>query len=82
MPYTALSPTDMLHLCCGICGLKKDPKQLRKITGHILSQIESIEGYEYYDLEDDGYPNVFFNLHCGTIYGLSREPPNSKSKLI
>ncbi len=58
----------------------KDPKQLRKITGHILSQIRSIEGYEYYDLENDRYPKVICNRHWVTLYELSKELSNSKSK--
>ena len=42
MPNTARTHTDMLQLCCGICGKKKKPSCLRTITENILTKIKSI----------------------------------------
>ena len=61
MPTTARTHGDMLHVCCGICGQKKSPDKLRKITDNILTKIKTIKGYEHYDINDDRYPKVI----CG-----------------
>ena len=39
MSNTAKSHSDMLQLCCGICGLKKNPQQLRLICECVLSRL-------------------------------------------
>ena len=60
--------TDMLQLCCGICGRKRKPPQLSKITDNILAKMKSIEGYSEYDLADDRYPKVLCSEHyCAVI---------------
>lgn len=58
---------DMLHLCCGICGIKKKPEQLRKITDNVLSKIKKMEGYENYNLQDERYPKVICIPHMNSI---------------
>ena len=58
MPNQARTHLDMLQLCCGICGEKKNPKILSHITEYILNQIKAIDGYQNYDLKDDRYPKV------------------------
>ena len=61
MPNTARTHTDMLQLCCGICGKKKKPSCLRTITDNILTKIRFIKGYEEYDLGNDRYPKKICN---------------------
>lgn len=64
MPNYARTHTDMLQLCCGICGKKKNPCTLRTITSNILIKIRYIEGYQDYDLGNDRYPKKI----CNTCY--------------
>ena len=45
-PTSARTHFDMLEVCCGVCGQKKKPTQLRKITENILSNIKLIHEYE------------------------------------
>ena len=54
---------DMLQICCGICGIKKKPDQLRKISDLTLERIKTIEGYEEYDINDDRYPKMICKEH-------------------
>ena len=61
MPNEARKHVDMLQICCGVCGWKKAPNQLRKITDNILMQMKCIDGYLDYDLHDDRYPKMICN---------------------
>ena len=54
---------DMLNICCGICGFKKQPSKLRKITDGVLTQIKAVPDYAEYDLIDPRYPKVICNEH-------------------
>ena len=72
--------TDMLQLCCGICGRKRKPPQLRKITDNILAKMKSIEGYSEYDLADDRYPKVLCSEHYCAVIERNSDKPISKYK--
>ena len=67
MPNQARNHKDMLQICCGICGIKKDPSQVKPITTHILERIKSIPNYKNYDLLDDRYPTVVCIEHCSAV---------------
>ena len=68
MPNAERIHIDMLQLCCGICGKKKNPSYLRTITDNILTKIRFIKGYGEYDLGNDRYPkkickSCYFPVH-------------------
>ena len=67
MPHHARTHIDMLQVCCGICGIKKKPYQLKKITYNILIKLKSIDGYSDYDLNDDRYPKVLCSEHYSAV---------------
>ena len=77
MPRTHL---DMLQLCCGVCGVKKKPEQLHKITPNLLSKLHQMNGYADYDLEDDRYPKVICSAHKSAIHEKLRNPNQEKYK--
>ena len=58
----------MLQICCGICGVKKNPQQLRKITPALLEKIKSFSGYANYDLTDERFPKVLCNDHYIAVH--------------
>ena len=74
MPTTVRTHLDMLQLCCGICGKKKNPKLLRPISESVLIQIKSIDGYQAYDLNDNRYPKVICEQHRGAICERVKNP--------
>ena len=77
MPNTHKSHLDMLQLCCGICGLKKNQQQLRLMSECVLIHIKSIDGYKDYDINDDRYPKVICEQHQRAV----REKVNNPSKI-
>lgn len=80
MPYVIRTHFDMLHLCCGICGHKKNPNQLRSISESILVQIKSIDGYQDYNLNDDRYPKVICEQHRAAVREKFKNPSQSVYK--
>ena len=74
MPNQAKTHLDMLQLCCGICGEKKNPKILSPITEYILNQIKAIDGYQNYDLNDDRYPKVICQKDRGAVREKVKNP--------
>ena len=69
---------DMLQVCCGICGIKKNPNQLRKITENILSKIKQINGYNDYNLYDERYPKVICESHINAVYDKIKNPTSTR----
>ena len=92
MPDPPRTHIDMLQICCGVCGKRKNAHCLRKITDNILSKIKSIQGYEDYNLCDERYPKMickqcYFPVHerysnstaINFKYKLPDEIPNFKA---
>ena len=75
MPNKARDHRDMLDLCCGICGIKKNPKCLKTINDVILQRIKLIDGYADYNINDDRYPNVICQEHYYAINEISSGKP-------
>ena len=63
MHSTARNHNDMLQICCRICGVKKNPQQVTKITPVFLVKIKSFSGYANYDITDKKFPKVSCNEH-------------------
>ena len=78
MPTTAKTHIDMLQLCCGICGKKKNPSYLRTITENILTKIRFIKGYEEYDLGNDRYPKKICNSCYFPVHERFSNPCNTE----
>ena len=83
MQRSARTHQDMLQVCCGICGIKKNPSQVRKITANVLMKTKKIPGYTDYNLNDDRYPKVVCQQHYSTVQERSsaKSPGEYKHKL-
>ena len=74
---------DMLHICCGICGVKKNPHLVRKITPVLLEKIKSFSGYANYDITDERFPKVLCNEHYIAVHTTysAKKPSEYKHKI-
>ena len=77
MPNKARNHLDMLQICCGICGQKKNLQNLTPISDKVLSQIKSIDGYKNYDINDDRYPKMICEIHRRAVRERVQNPNKS-----